>query len=125
MTIQQQQSEELAEQPQTKPSGEGAEQERWPLIEIFTESGKLVLTADLPGMAAEDIRVRISEQEIRLTGERRRATEGREDRRYFEQERRYGRFERVIELPARVRPQTLKAHIENGLITLEAELAGD
>ena len=75
-------------------------------------------------MPAEDITVRISTQEMRLIGERKRGAEA-GDRQYFEQEPRYGHFERVIELPKRVKPQSMTAHTEDGLLTLQVEIAGD
>jgi HSP20 family protein len=124
MTIQQAPPEQLAERPETKRPGEATQKERWPLIEVFSEQGKLVVTADLPGVPAEDITVRISEQEIRLIGERQRGAEA-SDRQYFEQEPRYGHFERAIQLPKRVKPQTMTAHTEDGLLRLQVEVAAD
>jgi len=75
MTIQHAPPEQLTEQPETKRPGEATQRERWPLIEVFSEQGKLVVIADLPGVPAEDITVRISTQEMRLIGERKRGAE--------------------------------------------------
>jgi HSP20 family molecular chaperone IbpA len=118
-----------AEDPTTISKAESAqallsesESGRWPSIDMFREGSRLVIAADLPGVAAEQITVRVSAQEIRLIGERT-APSGGGERVYDEHERRFGRFERAIRLPRPIRPHTVTAHVEGGVLTCEAELA--
>lgn len=111
-------SREISDRRPVAPQGE-----HWPLIDVFREGNKVVVAADLPGVAADAITVRVSAQEIRVLGERTIPLEP-EGRAYHEKERHFGRFERVIHLPKPILPQTVSAHVEGGVLTFEAEIAG-
>lgn len=82
-----------------------------------TEKGYL-LSFDIPGIPAEDVRIEVKEDQLRISGERKatETIEG-EGRRVYS-ERRYGRFERVFALPSDVDTDKIEAHHEHGVLQL-------
>jgi HSP20 family protein len=75
--------------------------------------------ADLPGMQADDIIVELTESDLILSGERVRSASA--DGQTYRQERSFGPFRRRIRLPEGVRPGTLRATVENGVLSIEFE----
>jgi HSP20 family protein len=69
-----------------------------PAIEVGEKDGNFVITADLPGMNQEDIKVHTSGDAVILEGERKSSTEEKEAG-YYHRERSFGRFYRSIPLP--------------------------
>jgi len=98
------------------------EQSLWPLIEAFRVGDKVVVQADLPGMQADDITVELTEADVIISGERVRSARaaGQTD----QQERNFGPFRRRIRLPEGVRPETVRATVENGVLSIEFERNG-
>lgn len=98
------------------------EQSLWPLIEAFRVGDKFVVQADLPGMQAEDITVELTETDVIISGERVRSARaaGQTD----QQERNFGPFRRRIRLPEGMRPETVRATVENGVLSIEFERNG-
>lgn len=93
-------------------------EEIWaPQIEVTERDGKLVVTADLPGMKKDDVRVEVLDNNLIIEGERRQ--ERKEDREgYFVTERSYGKFYRAIPLPEGVNPENAKATFRDGVLEL-------
>ncbi len=87
----------------------------WPEVELLERNGQLVVRADLPGIRSEDVRVRMDEGILRIEGRRRHETESREGG-MFRSERGYGFFQRNIELPGGVDPDTVHARFEGGVL---------
>ena len=95
-----------------------------PQIEVSRKDDAFVVRADLPGIKKEDVHVEITDDALRLEGERR--SESREERSgYFHSERSYGRFERLIPLPEGCDTKSAQATFDNGVleVTLKAPQA--
>ena len=92
-----------------------------PEIDIFERDGKLVISADLPGLTKDDVKVDITEDAVIIEGERKYEHEEREEGLY-RSERSHGRFQRHIHLPDGVKSETATAAFKNGVlqITMEA-----
>ena len=93
----------------------------WPQIELSRKDDAFVVRADLPGIQKEDVHVEVTEDALRLEGERR--SESREERSgFFHSERSYGRFERLIPLPEGCDTKDVRATFDNGVleVTLKA-----
>ncbi|HPU05027.1 MAG TPA: Hsp20/alpha crystallin family protein [Thermogutta sp.] len=73
------------------------------------------VTVDLPGMKPEDFSVELKEGQLWITGERRQETEEK-GKTYHRVERQYGRFQRVIPLPAAVNPEKIEAQYKDGVL---------
>lgn len=86
-----------------------------PALEFKDKKNEYELIAEVPGMKAEDIELKVAEGMLRLTGEKREeheeSTEG-----YVFSERRYGRFERAVELPQGIDLSKISAKAENGVL---------
>lgn len=88
-----------------------------PSIDIVKEGDELLVTAELPGMKAEDIDVSIDSGVLTIKGEKSEQKEISEDDRFM-RERVYGRFLRRITLPDGVAADTLKAVYDKGVLTI-------
>ncbi|MEB3330192.1 MAG: Hsp20/alpha crystallin family protein [Candidatus Sericytochromatia bacterium] len=93
-----------------------------PNVEVYTGDNEVVATAELPGLDPEDVEVEITEDAIHLCGECKREEEIREDS-YFRSERQYGRFDRTVALPERIKEAEARATFKNGVLTIRAPLA--
>jgi HSP20 family protein len=92
-----------------------------PNIQVFERDGKLKVTADLPGMSRDDVRVELRDNNLVLEGERK--EERKEDREgYFVSERSYGSFHRVIPLPDDVDAGSARATFRDGVLELTFDL---
>jgi len=92
-----------------------------PHLEMYERDGKLTLTADLPGVRKEDVKVEIDENAITIQGQRRQE-QASQERGYYRSERSYGSFYRTIPLPEGANPSTANATFRDGVlqITLQA-----
>jgi HSP20 family protein len=88
-----------------------------PAIDIEERDDALVLTAVLPGIRPEDVEITLTGPLLHIRGEFKK--EGTvEHERYVLQERRFGSFERRLELPVRVHGEKAEASFENGVLTV-------
>ena len=102
----------------------GAEQgaSLWsPHLEMYERDGKLMVTADLPGVKKEDVKVEVDQDAIVIQGQRR-LEQSSQERGYYRSERSYGSFYRTIPLPEGADPSTANATFRDGVlqITLQA-----
>jgi HSP20 family protein len=84
-----------------------------PAVNIMEKKDVIQITADLPGMKAEDVEVTVDNGVLTLRGERKleEATEGET---YHRIERVYGVFERTFTLPNSVDTTKIEAKFANG-----------
>jgi HSP20 family protein len=89
-----------------------------PPVDVYeNERGEVVLKAELPGLAKEDIDLRVENNTLTLRGERKHQTEIKEDR-YHRIERTYGSFARSFSLPATVDAGRVSADYKDGVLTV-------
>jgi HSP20 family protein len=88
-----------------------------PQVEAFEREGKLIIHADLPGLTKDDIDVDITEDAIKIRGERRQEKEENEEG-YYRSERSYGSFYREIPLPSGVNREEANATFRNGVLEI-------
>jgi HSP20 family protein len=92
-----------------------------PEVDMFKRNGKLVITADLPGMSKDDVKVEITDDYVILEGERKYAHEENEEG-VYRSERGYGEFRRQILLPEGAKPETALANFKNGVLEITIEV---
>jgi len=73
---------------------------RDPLVDVILTESAVYLTAEMPGVSADDVRVRIEGAKLTMQGEG--------DRRYFSS----------VDLPPDVDPDTLKHTFKNGVLDI-------
>jgi HSP20 family protein len=84
-----------------------------PPLDLFEEPGHFVLRADLPGVAANGVEIRIEEDRLVLAGERRN-----DQAAYLRLERPFGRFSAQIALPTSVDRDRIHASHRNGVLEI-------
>ncbi|MDZ7588125.1 MAG: Hsp20/alpha crystallin family protein [Parasphingorhabdus sp.] len=88
-----------------------------PALELKDKDSEYQLIAEIPGLKAEDIEIKISEGVLRLSGERNEAQEGEKNGLLFS-ERSYGRFERAVQLPPGLDETNISAKAKDGILTI-------
>lgn len=89
-----------------------------PRIDITKRDGNIFVQADLPGMAPDDITVRVEDDTLVLEGERHVERDIREDD-IWTAERSYGHFRRVVHLPPGIDAESAQARFENGVLEIK------
>jgi HSP20 family protein len=96
---------------------EGPEGEITPSVDIYEEGGDVVMKAELPGMKKEDIEVRLTDDSITISGEKKKE-EKVEKKGYYRLERSHGSFTRSFALPSEVRTDDVKAKFKEGVLEI-------
>lgn len=86
-----------------------------PNIEMYDRKNEIVVKAELPGVAKEDIDLTITKDSLTLKGETKKEEEIKEEN-YYAAEISYGSFTRTIALPAEVDSEKAKASFKNGVL---------
>ena len=93
-----------------------------PAIDIEELDNEVVVTAELPGVTAENIHVDLTGDTLTIKGEKKMERESDSGQR---KERRYGEFERSIQLPFEVGDGEVDARFSNGVLTIRAPKPAD
>ena len=88
-----------------------------PALELVDAGDNFVLKAQLPGIDPKDIDVQVSREAISISGERRYENTD-EKPGCVRSEFRYGKFHRVLTLPARIQNDSVQAECKDGILTL-------
>lgn len=86
-----------------------------PSVDIFEEGGDMVVKAELPGIAKENLNVSITENTLTITGEKKQE-EKVEKKNFHRIERSYGSFTRSFRLPDNVNGDKAKASFKDGVL---------
>jgi len=113
-TIRQQLDKAFDQRAATRDNSETA----WmPALELVDAGDNFVLKAQLPGIDPNDIDVQVTREAISISGERR--YENTEEKPgYVRSEFRYGKFHRVLPLPAHIQNDSVQAEYKDGILTL-------
>jgi HSP20 family protein len=88
---------------------------RAPVVDVFEEKDDIVVKAELPGMAKDNIEVNLTDHTLTIKGEKKKEEEVKEEN-YYRTERSYGSFLRTLELPKDVHGDKVKASFKNGIL---------
>jgi len=101
-----------------QPNGEASTRNTWaPAIELKSNDTELILRAELPGIAAENLDIQVTREAVAIAGEYRSETKS-EENHIVRSEFRYGSFRRVVPLPVEVQNDQVKAEFGDGVLTL-------
>jgi HSP20 family protein len=87
-------------------------------VDIYEKDNTIVMKAEMPGIAKEDISVDIRGKLITIGGENK-SDEEIDEKNCYRRERRYGKFERTFTLPFEANSDTVVASFANGILKLE------
>ncbi|MFP4639870.1 MAG: Hsp20/alpha crystallin family protein [Guyparkeria sp.] len=93
-------------------------------VEVFDEGDRLEIRLEAPGLEREDFQVEVDEDRLHVAGEKRVERQHR-DGDYHVAECAYGRFARVIPLPAPVKADSARARYHNGVLEISLEKTED
>jgi HSP20 family protein len=88
-----------------------------PAVDIKLAAGNLIVTADLPGLKKEEVKIEVTGDALVIEGERKRV-EKEEKEGYKKYERTYGKFYRTIPLPEGAKIEMAKAELTEGVLTI-------
>ncbi len=88
-----------------------------PAAELKETPEAIYLKLELPGLDAKDLDIQVSSKSVSISGERKSQTES-EENSVTRSEFRYGRFQRIVPLSARVVNDKTQAEYKDGILTL-------
>ena len=92
----------------------------FPPINIWLGENRVVVTAELAGVPADDVNLNLQEDVLMLGGKREPKTR-QETVNWQRRERASGAFSRAVQLPFRVDPDKVQARFDNGILEVELE----
>jgi HSP20 family protein len=91
-------------------------------VDVYREDGNMVIKAEVPGVASEDIEISVKDQVLTISGETRSDDEVKEEN-YLRRELRYGSFCRSLALPVEAEGDKAEAAFEDGVLTVTVPIA--
>lgn len=88
-----------------------------PAAEMQETPDAVQLRLEVPGINAQDLDIQVTQEAVSISGERKTQTQTAE-KGVTRSEFQYGRFRRVIPLPARVKNDQTQANYQDGILTL-------
>jgi HSP20 family protein len=88
-----------------------------PAVDIVEKDKAYEITAELPGLDERNIDVKLSDDVLTITGEKREEKEEKKTD-YHVSERRYGSFQRSFTVPSGVDTDKIEANFKNGILTI-------
>jgi HSP20 family protein len=89
----------------------------FPLLNVVRTDASYVVTAELAGMSADDLEIKVEGDTLVIKGERKAEDLG-EGISYHRRERASGTFQRSLTLPTRVEADEVKANYVDGVLTI-------
>jgi HSP20 family protein len=90
---------------------------RVPAAEMEETKDAIHLKLEVPGIETKDLDVQITENAVSISGERKEETKT-EENGVTKSEFHYGKFQRVIPLPARIQNTQVQAEYKDGILSL-------
>ena len=92
----------------------------FPPINNWLGDNSVVVTAELPGVARNDVTINLQEDVLTLGGKREPKLQ-QDNVNWQRRERAYGTFQRAVQLPFRVDAEKVQARFDNGILEVELE----
>jgi HSP20 family protein len=88
-----------------------------PPVDILEDGNHLTITAELPGLSKENVKIQVENNVLTISGEKR-IEKDLQEKDFHRLERRYGSFYRAISLPKGVASDTADAEFQNGVLRI-------
>jgi HSP20 family protein len=93
--------------------------ESWnPTLDVIDNEAEITIKAEVPGIAAKDVNVSVSGNVLTLSGQKDESKEEKGEN-YYVSERRFGSFQRSVELPEGADTERVTAEQDNGVLTVK------
>ncbi|GAA0202932.1 Hsp20/alpha crystallin family protein [Halobaculum roseum] len=100
---------------------EFADEEEYAPVDLVEYDDEFVATVDLPGFDRSEVSVEVTDNTLRIAGEREEETEEREEgeeERVLRRERRHESVQRSLSLPDEIDTDGVTAEMKNGVLTV-------
>jgi len=88
-----------------------------PAAEMEETNNEIYLKLEIPGIEIKDLDLEVTETSVAISGERKSETKT-EDKGIVRSEFSYGKFERIVPLPAHVQNDKVKAEYKHGILNI-------
>ncbi len=92
------------------------------LLDVVAKDDEYVITANAPGLKADDLSVEVLGESVSIRGEIK-SEQKEEQEGYLLRERHYGKFSRTLNFPVELDGAKAEAAVENGVLTLRVPKA--
>ena len=89
-----------------------------PPVDIYEDERSITLKVEVPGMDEKDLDIKLENNTLTVSGERKFEKEEKEEN-FHRIERRYGSFSRSFTLPNTVESENVQANYENGILSIK------
>lgn len=100
----------------SRGEAEGAEKSWAPVVDILEDNSDLIVRAELPGVAREDMDVEVTSESLTISGERK--FDEKSSDKYLRMERAYGLFKCSFSIGVPVQPDKIKASYKDGILEI-------
>ena len=88
----------------------------YPLLNVSEDDDRVYVEAELPGMEMDDLEILVHGNQLSIKGQRPKPSG--EEKTWHRQERGYGKFTRMVELPFELEQAKVEAQFKNGVLTI-------
>ncbi len=86
--------------------------------DIADKGDKYVLTADLPGIATDEVKVNVSGRQVEISAEHKDVKEEK-SKEFIRNERSFLKYQRFLTVPEKIVESSITANVNNGILTVE------
>jgi HSP20 family protein len=86
--------------------------------DIVDKGDKYVLTADLPGIATDEVKVNVSGRQVEISAEHKDVKEEK-SKEFIRNERSLLKYQRILTIPEKIVESAITANVNNGILTVE------
>ncbi len=104
--------------PRQQEGGDAAAAQRAPALDVAESDKAYTVTAELPGVTKDDVKVSIDGRRITIQAQTSKSREKKDGERVVYSERSSSSYSRTFTLPAEVDQETSQAKLEHGVLTL-------
>jgi HSP20 family protein len=102
--------------------GNGTARMFLPLADVVVSDEAVTVTMDVPGLSTESLEIELAGDVLTIRGERQYPQFDRDSTQWYRVERGYGKFQRILQVPKGLDPDTVKASIADGVLTIHVPL---
>ena len=86
--------------------------------DIADKGDKYVLTADLPGITTDEVKVNVSGRQVEISAEHRDVKEEK-SKEFVKNERSFLKYQRILTIPEKIVESAITANVNNGILTVD------
>ncbi|HZT19832.1 MAG TPA: Hsp20/alpha crystallin family protein [Dongiaceae bacterium] len=95
-----------------------------PAVDVVEKENAYEISAELPGLDEKNVEVKVADDVLTISGEKKEEKEEKE-KGYYRSERRFGSFQRSFELPPGVDQNKIEASFQKGVLTVTLPKSSD